>query len=73
MGGNCVAWTILGANGYGTSIYPWRMNWLFGPHTLWRDTLLSLDTREEGLGPASSDGTDFVDSLWEASPSSRNG
>ena len=29
--------------------------------------------REEGLGPASSDMTDFVDSPWEASHSLRNG
>ena len=29
--------------------------------------------RDEGLGPASSNLTDFVDSPWEASPSLRSG
>ena len=29
--------------------------------------------REESIGPASSDVTDFVDFSWETSPSLRNG
>ena len=41
------------------------MNWLFGAHSLWRDTLLSIGTGEEDLG----DLGDFVDSPWEAVPS----
>lgn len=45
------------------------MNWFFEAHSLWRDILLSIDT---SLGPASSDPTDFVDSLWETSSSLRS-
>ena len=49
------------------------MKWVFVAHSLWRDTLLSLDTGEEELGPVSSDVIDIVDSPWEASPSRRGG
>ena len=46
---------------------------VFGAHSLWRDTLLSLDTTGEGYGPASSDVTDFVESPWEVSCPLRSG
>lgn len=46
------------------------MNWLFGAHFLYRDTLLSLDTgRRAWTMPQCSDGADFIDSPWEAIPS----
>ena len=64
---SCVAWAVCGVTGSGTSIYPQYMNWLFGAHSLWRDTLLSPDGGE-GLGPASSDVTDFVDSHGRSYP-----
>lgn len=48
------------------------MNWLFGAYSLWMDNLPSLDTGGEGLGPASIEVKDFVDSTWEASPSLRS-
>ena len=48
------------------------MNWLFGAHSLWSGYLAQPRYRREGLGPASSNVTDFVDSPWEASPSLRS-
>ena len=44
------------------------MNWLFGAHSLWGDTLLSLDTGERGLILPQLSIPDFIDSPTEALP-----
>lgn len=36
-----------GATGTETRIYLYHLFWLFGNHSLWRDTLLSLDMGED--------------------------
>ena len=45
------------------------LNWLFGVHSFWRDTLLGLDI----VVLPQSDLPDFIDSSWEASASLRSG
>ena len=44
-----MAWSICRTPGSRAKIYPWCMSWVFGAHSLWWDTLLSLDAAESGL------------------------
>ena len=73
MGDSCVAGAVCGATGSGARIYPYCLYWLFGAHSLWRDTLLSLDIEGRTLVLPQSDIQYFVDSPWEALPSWRRG
>ena len=52
--GDCyMTGTDCGATGSETRLCPYCLCWLFGTHSLRRDTLLSIDIVGEGLGPAS--------------------
>lgn len=57
----------------GTRVYPYCVNWLFEAHSLWRESLLGLDSGGGGLVPASNKVPEFFDSPWEALPTLRNG
>ena len=57
-----VAWTVCGATGSETKIFPYCMNWYFGAHSFWRDTLLSLDIAGRALVLPQSDVLGYVDS-----------
>lgn len=71
MSDSCVTWAVCGATSNGIKIYPYYKNWLFEAHSLWRDTLLSLDTGGRSLVLPQSDVTDSVDLPWESFPSGR--
>ena len=60
------------ATGSETTVYPYCLFWLFGTHSLWRDTLLSLDIVGRALVLPQSDVLDFVCSPWEALSSLRS-
>ena len=51
-----------GATGSETRIYSYCLYWLFGTHSLWRDTLLSLDIVGRALVLTQSSVLHFVDS-----------
>ena len=53
MGDICMTGADCRVTGSEPSIYPYSLYWLFGTHSLWRDTLLSLGIVGEGLGSAS--------------------
>ena len=61
-----------GATGSETRIYSYCLYWLFGTHSLWRDTLLSLDIVGRAVVLSQSNALDFVDFPWEALPSLRS-
>lgn len=52
--------------------YPYCLNWTFAAHSLWRDTMISLDRAGRALALPQSDELDFVDSSWETLPSLRS-
>ena len=55
-----------------TRIYPYCLCGLFGSHSLWRNTLLSLNTVVRALVQPQSNVLDFGNSPWEALPSLRS-
>ena len=62
------------SNGYGaigseTRIYLYCLYWLFGTHSLWMDTLLSLDIVGRSLDLPQKNVLDFIDFIPEALPS----
>ena len=70
---SCMTGVDCGATGSGTRIYPYCLHWLFGTHSVWMDTLFSLDIEGRALVLPQNNVVGFVDSLWEALPSLRSG
>ena len=63
MGNSCMTGADCGATGSETRIYSYCLYWLFGTHSLWRDTLLSLDIVGRALVLTQSNVLHFVDSF----------
>lgn len=68
VGHSCVAWSVWGASGCGTRIYPWCTSWLFGAHSLGWNALLSLDIAGRDLVLPQLTLPGFSGSPWEAIP-----
>ena len=62
-----------GATGIETRIYLYCLYWLFGTHSLQRDTMLGLDIVGRALVLQQNNVLEFVDFPWEALFSLRSG